>query len=587
MAAASATAFLALLLYFFAVPASVNWHAFMQNHTSEVFCSLATVALLTGQQRRYRALLGFAYWVWVIVNVASSPFFIATYVVPALVGTLLVTGNRLVPARRTVEFATITLLGAACGIVLDAGISYYVWPIRGDSYPTTLAAGWRALRDSVWGASPTFTVIAIGLLGLGLVGGVALRTRARVSPDNSHTIAVRIFLLAFAGSSLVTCAGFPVARGAFLSPYELRYLQQPVFLSCIALAGLGVSAAEALGRPLARWLAASSSRARVVAWHLAPLAAGVAAVGALALMRGPFSMTDDGSVTAPMVRCFAALEKQEVLRAGVSNPVGARYLNAARHARTWSAGAEPIVELNPFERPSVSAPENNLIWLQGSAQEAVFNFVVVDSMSAQNLEFFRQHVGEPSRIARCPIVRGFNPEGEFGIWVYDDASARQRLREFVLRDPMTASFAPWSHQKRVAIDLRWGISSPDGLGRIDEEGRLSWRRDPAKQSPAAASTGLMFLPSGNYELRITSVVSAPLGDEPVVVALQAGRQLGAAKLRSGTTPLSFLAYNRGGATSGAPFGVVVLPGSADSIRIDRLEIELIRSTGPDLFRLFR
>lgn len=588
LAASLSIGVVTLALYYHFVPFELHAHAFMQNHTSEIFCGLLTVAFLVRRTPHAGWRDAVIYLAWTALNVASSPFYIATFVAPAIVGVALVSGTTTLSHRRGASFVGLNAVAVLGGLSVDAALAHGFWPIRGHDYTNDLAAGVRMAHD-VWSSALPWTLRGLVLAAFVASAAAACslrfglgRPRRAVAPSAA---AVRwIFVLAFGATTLVTCVGLPVARGAFVSPYELRYLQEPVFLTCLALAAAGASA---ISRAIA-WTGWASRWSAPTVRRLGGAAAWGVAILALALAKGPFDMRDARSATAPMLACFAELEARAGLQSGVSTPLGARFLNAARHAKTWRALGEPIIEVIPSLPPTVSAVENNLFWVRRHARDAVFNFIVNDGFTDETLAFFRRRVGEPSVIQTCPWPRAFNLTGAVELWVYEDEEAQKRLRDLVVHDPMTRSFTPWSTETRLVFDTRWAVHSPDGFGGVDERGAFVWRRVDGVEPSVAFSSNSTFLPSGSYTLRIAGAVDAPIGEEPLVVAYQGSRELGRGTLaREGETTFAFDVYNRGGATSGGIFYVQILPIGARSFRVDSLEIERMQIAGVDWLRLFR
>ncbi|MDB4938031.1 MAG: hypothetical protein JWP87_5003 [Labilithrix sp.] len=564
---ASIVGCVAVALYFFVAPPSVNAHAFMQNHTSEVFCGLFTLVFVFRHGTRAGSREAIAYVLWIAVNVASSPFFISTFVLPALAGALLVSGTRSITVRRGAAFVGVTVAAAALGVVFDSLLSHWWWPIRGDDYAITTQVGASRLLQVVRGGMPAFVPVVV----VGVLGGAGVVAVVRHSTLDWRWL----FVMTFGAVSLVTCVAMPVARGAFGSLYELRYVQEPVFLTCIAVAFAAV-------RGLAR-LAAGHPTIVVPTW-LSRAAMAMVTFVALFFMKGPLAVAHGPSVTAPMLQCFAAIEKGAGLHAGIASLPSARFLNAARLA----GSSQPIVELGPWHPPSLIASENNQLWLASSARTAVFDFIVTDAFSKETLALFRERIGAPSKVFTCPIPSVLSASPDFEIWFYDEVGAQTRLRDMVLGDSMRARFAPWSTEKRVAVDLAWSMYAPEGGRELDGSGSFVWRQSPEKPAFAAARTGSMYLPSGDYQITLRARFDAPTWQEPVIVAYQGARELGRAVMsRDRPTVLDVSLYNKGGPTSGALFFLVVIAGGAQSVTIDGLDIEQLRNPGPDLLRLFR
>src|SRR4029079_14876462 len=128
----------AVVAVFYAwAPFNFIMQAFVVNHTSEVFTTLGLIALVhtwfrrDTRLRRYRP---YTYALIVALCVASSPFFIATYCIPAALAAVALLGTTEVNPRRLLLLWGLTVVGAVLGLVSLALVSRYAWPVRRDLY---------------------------------------------------------------------------------------------------------------------------------------------------------------------------------------------------------------------------------------------------------------------------------------------------------------------------------------------------------------------------------------------------------------------------------------------------------------------
>lgn len=123
--------------FYVVAPFNFVVHVFVVNHTSEIFTTFGVLALAHAwfrpgvTRRRYAA---YVYALVVAGCVASSPFFVATYCIPAAIAAASVVGSAYLTRRRFVWFVGLTAFGALVGLISLAIISRYAWPVRGDSY---------------------------------------------------------------------------------------------------------------------------------------------------------------------------------------------------------------------------------------------------------------------------------------------------------------------------------------------------------------------------------------------------------------------------------------------------------------------
>ena len=153
--AATLAAAVTMSLYVGCVPTVVHVHLFWQSHTSELFGSLLALWFVLSRVRAMEdervgwpvpllTLVGFT--IWTFIQVASSPFFGATFAVPLVVTAL---ASFLLPRRdhhrALLQFGLATVVGSLLGLVFDAVLSWGRWPIRGDIYFVGVGDSARAL----------------------------------------------------------------------------------------------------------------------------------------------------------------------------------------------------------------------------------------------------------------------------------------------------------------------------------------------------------------------------------------------------------------------------------------------------------
>ena len=566
-------------------------HAFIDNHTSELYSTLGLVALVhllfrpQAARRRYAPAL---YIAALMACVISSPFFIATYCVPATIAATSLVGTAYVSWRRLAWFLGYSVFGALAGLFVLAVISRYVWPVRGDLYPLTARESYNAFTtllatDVGIGRTAKVTVVAA-------IASAALAVIGRRTGKFGEPV---IFLLAFFPAALLGCVLLPLKRGAFTGAYELRFLQLPWLLACGFFAAMMISGL--------RWLARRLQRGRGLPALPRQLTCGgvtgavIAAIALFVTARGPLSLFDPDRCTAAELRCIKTVEDSGALRDGIATVYIARYMNAARHAAEWRS-PHVVVQVNSGSPPVISAAENNILWFNNGFRHGRgrLNFVATHLLDDKTLESVRTWIGDPDRTVSCPLAFDHRPDGKgtFDFWIYDRPEAQQRLAELVTRDNYRSAFAPLVGAKVMNIDLEWGAVAEPTEGEY-VRGRRVWRRGVHLEG-GTTIVRPFFAPSGRYRLEIdlTSVPPKPEEDQPLAaihIYMHNKPRIKLALIRIGTTHavVEFDARNLGGPTSGAPLWITVVAEAAESIEISAIKLTLIKRSGIDPLRIFR
>lgn len=586
-------------LYFATFPQEFIIHVFMQNHTSELGMSLLGAGAFL--PRRFRAASGgeasrsrpsrwaIAQVLFVGVNVASSGFFIATYVVPFTAATL-IDFAMFRKGRETAITLAAVVAGALLGWMTDVFVSAYLWPIRLDRYENGALESFAAWSNAVriysgraflWGALAATTVSTL----------IAVRRwRRRVSePEGGVTVA----LVAFGVTAALATNGVPVARGAFLSAYEFRYVQLPCVLAVFAFVVVCGEGVRRLVRRLPTWGAIEDGLRRKSANGAIVVAAIVASAVLVASLEGPLSRSSLASNTAPLIECFERVQRDASLKEGVATVVLSRFLNAAR-ARGGSESRDVIMEMFHWDPPSVQPSENNRVnFREIERRGRTINFIATDRFSRRGLEYFVSRVGRPDRTFRCPMPSDWVVDNAktFEIWVYDTRAAQDRLAKLVAGDPMRGVFGPPWHEKTLDIQPIWGMVAAKE-NSVLEDGRWVWRSEEHPPAAVVASSKPFFVPSGRY--RATVEVSATGSENEALpraefVAALSGRILSRGFLIRGESRavIEFDVYNHGGPTSGEYLDVFLVAGRAERIEVSGMTVEQLESTGVDVLRLVR
>lgn len=431
-------------------PTDFVYHLFIVNHSSELISTIAMLALLHRWFRPEvvapRAALPI-YALLVAISVLSSPYFIATFCVPAMIAATTIGPTR----RRLVAFGATIGVAAIVGLLALALIARYAWPIRGDAY-----LPWRRslalFLDALWAAPGGRLAAAIALLAMIASASLAIALRRRSTTTER-------FCLAFFPLAAIASIAIPIKRGAFDGSYAFRYC---VLAWVLSLAFYAFA--------IARFL----PRVRFRIWFAAPAIALAATCG------GPLSIEDPRSITSDMLRCFREAETTVHLHDGIATWWTARFLNAARLG--WgSSGA--VVQVLDDVPPALDIKDDNVDWFAGPYRGgAQVDFLVTHAMSDALLQFYRDDVGPPDRIVTCPTPATFRPDGKptFDIWVWDRPEARARLARTVLLDNRRSPFAPTVGASSMTIDLARGT----------------------RASGDRTSTEPMFLPSGRYRIDV-------------------------------------------------------------------------------------
>lgn len=560
-------------------------HVFVINHTSELFTTLGLLALLhawfrPGAPRRPYAAYGYA--LAVAVCVASSPFFIATYAIPAAVAATAILGTEYVTRPRLAWFLGLTAVGALAGLIALAIISCHAWPIRGDAY-----RGW-------WRSYLTFkrTIIAEpGGLAVAWATAVAVLASSALAIAGRRTRRWSIpttFMLAFFPACVVACVGIPIKRGAFDGGYAFRYVTLPWLLVVAFYVAVCARGAQALGAAVLRGRRRPAAP-RWLPWSAAVL--GVAGIGIGATCRGPLTMDDEASRTAGTIRCFREAEQRGDVKDGLALWWLARYLNAARHAAGWSSPFV-VVQLLHNDPPAVDPRDNNLRWLAGAYRggAAKLNFLATHALSDDQLQFFRDRIGAPDRMVTCPVPIDLRPDGKatYELWIWDREDAQRRLGDLVTHDNLRSAFSPAVGATSMAIDPVWGMHADPGMSELAGRRRV-WRRGTHPPGELAWINPL-YVPSGRYRLTL-DMTAVPARDRaaPVAeVAVHQDRRGELARFPITASPAFELVIdNHGGATSGDAIAFSLHTGDAESIELSGATLTLVDPRGIAPFRIFR
>jgi hypothetical protein len=569
-------------------------HAFVVNHTSEIFTTLGLLALLhawfrPGAPRRPYAAYG--YTLAVAVCVASSPFFIATYVIPAAVAATAILGTEYVTRRRLAWFLGLTAVGALAGLIALALISRYAWPVRGDYYH-----GWwrsyltfkRTIIAEPGGISVVWAT-ACAVLASGALAIVGRRTRRWSIPTT--------FMLAFFPASVVACVGIPIKRGAFDGGYAFRYVTLPSLLMVAFYVATAARVARALGAAVLRGRTLPAAP-RWLPWSAAAL--GVLGIAVGATCRGPLTMYDEASRTAGAIRCFRAAEQRGDVEDGLATWWLARYLNAARHATGWES-PHVIVQLLHNDPPALDPRDNNLRWFAGSYRggAAKLNFLATHALSDGQLQFFRDRIGAPDRTITCPVPVDLRPDGKatYELWIWDREDAQRRLGDLATHHNLRSPFSPAIGATSMVIDPVWGMDAGPGMSELAGRRRV-WRRGTHRSADGLAWINPLWLPSGRYRLAIdltaVPLTAVPTRDRAAPVAevevyQQRRGELARFSIAAGASNPSFefVVDNRGGATSGEAIALSLHAREAESIELSGATLTLLEPRGIAPFRIFR
>lgn len=586
---ASVVAGLALVAFYVVAPFSVVVHAFMSNHTSEVYSTLGLVVLVhvlfrpQAPRRRYAPAL---YIAALMACVVSSPFFIATYCVPVAIAATALLGTSYVSWRRLAWFLGYSVFGALAGLMVLAVISRYVWPVRGDLYSLTARDSYDAfatLLATDIGVGRTAKVTVVAAIASAVLAVIGRRTGKLSEPVT--------FLLAFFPATLLGCVLLPMKRGALGGAYELRFLQLPWLLACGFYAAALIVGVRALARTLLRGRALP----RQLAWAgvIAPVVAAIALVGTA---RGPLSMFDPESRTASELRCIKTIEDSGALKDGIATAYIARYMNAARHASEWKS-PYVVVQIYPASPTVINAGENNILWLNDGYRHGsgTMNFVATHLLDDKALASLRTRIGEPDRTISCPLAfdHRLDGKGTFDFWIYDRPEAQQRLTKMVTRDNYRGAFAPLVGANAMDVDLDWGAFAEPAEGEYIRGHRV-WRRGVHLESGTMAIVRPFFAPSGKYrvEIDLTAVPHKPEEGQPLAelhIYMDRKPRIKRVPIRIGTTHavVEFNVKNLGGPTSGAAVWMNVVAQAAESIEISSIKLTLIKPSGIDPLRIFR
>jgi hypothetical protein len=576
----------AIVGFYTLAPFTLILHTFIYNHTSELFATLGLVALVHAlfrpgaRRRRYAPAV---YVLGVAACIASSPFFVATYCIPASVGGAAALGTPYVDRRRLGWFLGLTALGAVAGFGGLAIIARYVWPVRGDYYGQT---GWESYGlfkatihadPRLWWLSWATAIAAVASTVLAIVG--------RIWTWSAPTR----FMLTFFPACVAACVALPIKRGAFMGGYELRYVQLPWLLTAAFYAGgaaylvSGLAARFLRERRLPRWLPGGAA------------ALGVAGIALVVTAGGPLTLVDPASTTSSMIRCFADAEAAGAVHDGLATVWLARYLNAARLGPGWQS-PYVIVQMYPSMLPTIDPRENNLVWFDGGYRggQAKLDFLATHSLGDDVLRAWRDRLGAPDRTISCPTPIDLRVDGKpnFELWIWDREDAQRTLTEIVTRDNLRSPFSPVIGATSIAIDLTWGMEADPRDGAL-VGGHRVWRRGVQRDGGSLANTRPLDVPSGRYRLEVElSAVPSSTGAGPVVeivVKVERRKRIDRFPIEAGIrhAVMEINVENRGGPTSGDAVVVSVMPRAADAVELSGMTLTLIKARGIAPFQIFR
>ena len=581
-----AIASVTITVFYLLAPFNFVVHAFVVNHTSEVFTTLGMLALLHAWFRpdaARRAYTPYVYALLVVGCVASSPFFIATYCLPAIVAAAAILGTSYLDRRRFCWFLALTVLGACIGLLTIAIVSRYVWPVRGDHYQRW----WRsylAFKAAI--AAEPGGRAALWISVVACVSSVALLVVGR----RCKAPAAPLFMLAFFPAAVIACVAIPIKRGAFDGAYAFRYVTFPWLLVVTFYVS---TAAWGIHRLLRGWSPQHAARRypRWFRWSTGLF--GAAGLALLGTCHGSFTMAGAESLSAPMIACFREVDQRGELRDGLSTWWLGRFFIAARLAPGWRS-PNVIVEIRPDDG-RIDPWDNNVLWFADGFRQrkGQLNFLVTFGLGDAALEMFRERVGTPDRTISCAVPANQRLAGKptFEIWIWTRAAALQRLTQFILADNGRGAFSPVLGATSMSIDPIWGMESESGATELTERHRV-WRRQPSGAAVAARILP-MYVPSGRYRLALeVATVTDPHDPRAaidVVVQQEHHGEIARTAISPGMTSASLELDidNLGGPTSGDAIEVRLVAGSATSIDLAGATLTLVDERGVSPFRIFR
>lgn len=568
---------LTMAVYFLCFPQTLVLHLYVPNHTSEVIGSLLGAALLLkmskvarAPRRRTLALFG----ALVLVNMLSSTFFVATFLLPAL-GALAVLAVDRARRRTAAKLFGIALVSAAAGTFAQSWIAAFWWPIRKDVYGLTVLQSAKHLETVL--TKPEHRV-ATFFIALGLVLAVGLLVRR---PPLRVPLAFFLFVV-------LSCAGLPVLRGGFEWTYSFRFLQLPALLSLAVVVGTGV-----LG-------AFNAVKARPALTRTVWVVAAGATLLLLLFFRGPLSESSARSMTAPMLGCMRAPEHMSLLEDGLATVLPARFINASFRGPSHAV-PNVVVQLERWHPPSLVASQNSTSWFRGGYRKGrrSINFVVTFQLPTESLAWLRQRVGAPDVVFRCPIPADWRPwrvadrmDEDVETWVWNGDDAKRTLEELVLHDNMRGLFvSPSDHE--ATLDAKWGMQSGSEATELVGDAWKWQRRDGA--SARVAWSRPMYVPAGRYRADVDLLVEGPstspgaAANGLTITALVGTESVARVPVAIGARSVSFEYVNRnpGGPTSGDNNWFVFDAEAADRVEVRAMRLTRLDATGPDPLRVFR
>jgi hypothetical protein len=566
-------------------------HAFMANHTSLVPATLAVVALvfaLFRPEAKPRRLAPLYYVLALFVCVLSDPFAIGTYCVPACCAATALLGTPAMRLRRLIWFVALTGIATIAGLVALALMARYIWPVRGDNYAYTATQSlhlvWKMVTtvDGMW----RITILAV-------VGAAASTALFFIGRRKGTLNAPALFMLAYLPTCLVACVVLPIKRGAFDSPYALRYITLPWLLITTLFAAFVVLGVNALVKRSLRDRAMTIPR-----WGTHAAAGGLAAVGLVTVLtgHGPVKMFSQEATTGAMLRCVNKIERNAQLQDGLGDVYIARFVNAARLSSYWHS---PYVVVQVYESPPPfqNARESNVLWYNDDVWRqgrAKINWFATHNMPDVTVQSVRDTIGEPDQIHECPSPVDMRPDAKptFQIWVWDRPDAQQRLAELMTRNNMRSPFSPAIGKTRMPIDMNYGMYTDAKSGQYLDGHRL-WRRGEHLEGHLAYIRHF-WVPSGRYriELDLASVPRTPTSSavaELVVHMERRTKPIAQFPIPPGATRHTFELDidNFGGATSGDLLWMYLHTRDAERLDLSSMTLVLVEPKGIDPFRIFR
>jgi hypothetical protein len=232
---------IATAAFYALTPLEILLHIYNNNHTTAAIAAVFAVAGLVWCVRKVTNTVGRANYLLqfvalaalvAFVNTLSDPFFIPMLIVPAIVAAAVAAPkDNLIWALRRISLVVLAfVVGCVAALWVLGWLGDAIWPHRTDAYGASPVAATRLFAAlAVRGPYLAYFAVALALVLVALCITIKhLRDcRSVISAEAARFVALMVVFI----TSWALCVVVPLAKGAFYSGYEYRYILFPAILT--------------------------------------------------------------------------------------------------------------------------------------------------------------------------------------------------------------------------------------------------------------------------------------------------------------------------------------------------------------------